>query len=50
MEWCEIFKVKCGNVVCCFLKGCKEERREKRDIGVKFVIMCGLFLCNYGKR
>lgn len=49
-EWCETFKAKCGNVVRRFSKGCKEERREKRDIGVKSATMCGPSSCTHGKR
>ena len=49
-EWCESFKAKCDNVVHRISKGCEEERRKKRDIGVKSKTMCGPSSCNHGKR
>ena len=49
-EWCETFKAKCGDVVGRISKGCKEKRREKRDIGVKSATMCVPSSCNHGKR
>lgn len=49
-EWCESFKAKCDNVVHYISKGCEEERRKKRDIGVISTTMCGPSSCNHGKR
>ena len=49
IEWCKTFKAKCQNVIHRMAEGCKDKRRERRDIGFKTTTTCPWSSCFQGK-
>ena len=48
-EWCKTFKVNCQSFIHRIAEGCKDKRREKRDIGFKTTTTCGWSSCFRGR-